>query len=752
MTKLTAEDGRLGRAWIAVGCIVAAVILLGCLPVLAGRAVPVWDACDYFAPLFSLVADHAKSGRLLLWNPWINGGSPDFAEPQVGSTSPVLLLFAIISPNPFAGFIAYWLAVWIFGGVGMMLLCRHLKAPLWGALIVSLGFIASGVYTSNAQHTSWIYSFSFLPWIVWRFDEALLQGSYWGMLQTGVLWGLSAQGGYPGATILDPFFLALWGVGRLWVSREKSSTGNHGGSKRSLLYFVFALLILGFIGLAVMSPAYVSFLQETRGYTFRAGPLDRQFSLSSGVLPPAAFATLASPFLYLLNFPPQLIWPETDISMSNIYMGILVTILALVALCQPSRWRVWLALIAVFFGCCAVGSHLPVRGWIYDLVPPTRYFRMPALFRAYVILIAGVLAAYATRDLDKTWEAASPPRIHWWLLIVSAATAVAAVLAYSATMHTAHRSLGSAPYPFFHLLIAWLSALLIFFLGWRGKLSRKVWLYGLVLLAVFDAGSTLYISTPTIYSLKGKPHWQAMDAQHTSNLSLLSKGWSRQFLPSEDLGADQNDRNVAPKDAGFCNRTPLKNRFFQHYLDDPALSRIALGKQRIWFSDRPAWLSPTDANFSDFSQVSHSLGFPVMVLHTSEEMKAASNPSAAVDRSWIQSARSMSPATVSLIAYLPNALSFSYQADRDGWLLVTDRWANAWTVRINGHPQQVLGGDFIFRAVPVSRGENIVEFRYKPRGYVAWVVLSWSVLALVAILQVWMLATRRFASGGAGKP
>ena len=53
------------------------------------------------------------------------------------------------------------------------------------------------------------------------------------------------------------------------------------------------------------------------------------------------------------------LWRETDISMFEIYMGVLT--LALAALPRLSRW---LFLAAVFFGCWAVGSHLPVRGWL----------------------------------------------------------------------------------------------------------------------------------------------------------------------------------------------------------------------------------------------------------------------------------------------------------------------------------------------------------------------------------------------------
>ena len=39
------------------------------------------------ALLFFLVAEHLYAHRLVLWNPWTSAGAPDFAEPQIGSTS-----------------------------------------------------------------------------------------------------------------------------------------------------------------------------------------------------------------------------------------------------------------------------------------------------------------------------------------------------------------------------------------------------------------------------------------------------------------------------------------------------------------------------------------------------------------------------------------------------------------------------------------------------------------------------------------
>jgi hypothetical protein len=730
------------------------MVLAGCWPLLAGKAVPLWDAGEYFGPLFSLISDHAKAGRLMLWNPWINGGSPDFAEPQLGSSSPVLLAFALLSPNPFHGFIAYWLAVWIFGGIGMMLLCRHLGAPVWGALVVALGFVACGVYTGNAEHTSWICSFSFLPWIVWRFDKGLLERRYWFVVQAAVLWGLSAQGGYPGVTITDPIFLTLWAIGRLWVDRDDHvSTETTGaslnrdvrmsgiGRKRSPLHFILSLIILGIIGIAVMSPAYASFLRENRGFTVRASSLDRQFSLSSGVLPPSAYATLANPYLYLLRLPDhRTIWPETDISMTNIYMGVLFIVLALAALARPSRWRLWLAGLAIFFGCCAVGNHLPVRGWLYDLVPPTRYFRMPSLFRMYVVLTAGALASYAARDLHDDWRVLRG-RTSLVVFAIAGVAGVTAVFAYAVTLHSVQQTMDSASFPLFHLLFTWSAAGLLFLLAWRGVLPRKVMASCLIVLAAFDAGSTLRICNPTMYSIDGVPQWKAMDMLHVASLNLLPKGWDRTFLPPPAVGASINDRNVALKVAGFSNRTPLKNTFFQQYLADQTLNRIAVGSQRIWFSDHPVRISPTDPHFAEFAQASHTLTTPPMVLHSPEEMMGGTPPSSS-DGDWLESARPMVPARAELVAYLPNRLTFRYHADRDGWLLITDRWAAAWSAQVNGRAQPVSGGDFIFRAVPVVGGDNLIDFRYQPPGYLPLVGLSWSVVAFVVIWQVWLLVAQ----------
>ncbi len=382
--------------WWLAGCIVIAVLCLGNFDLLSGKSAPQWDGVDYFGPEFSLVADHIKAGRLLLWDPWVAAGTPDSAEPEFGTTSPIVLAAGLLSPNPQAGFVMYWMFIWALGPIGVLVLCRHLQCPVWGALIAALGFAASGFYTGHAEHTAHIYSVSLLPWILWRFDVGLLRRTYWAAVQAGIIYGVSALGGYPVYTVVTPAFLVLWSVGRLLDTERGRSIG----FRKQVAYAAAAIILVGAIGGAVMAPAYIDFFKDTQGYSDRTGTRPREVALRENIFPAGEVTTLSSPYLSLLDVRYGRFWPWADISMRSIYMGCAVVTLALFGLLGGARWRWWLCLVAVLFLCCATGYQLPLRGWLYDFVPPTRYFRNASSFRTYAILLRRILCAVGARDLD----------------------------------------------------------------------------------------------------------------------------------------------------------------------------------------------------------------------------------------------------------------------------------------------------------------------------------------------------------------
>ena len=76
---------------------------------------------------------------------------------------------------------------------------------------------------------------------------------------------------------------------------------------------------------------------------------------------------------------------------------------------------------------------------------------------------------------------------------------------------------------------------------------------------------------------------------------------------------------------------------------------------------------------------------------------------------------------------------------RPGVLVLTDQWYPGWTVRVDGHPAQMLVVDHALRGVALAAGPHRVEFRYRPR----WPLLGLAVTILAVDLALLLIASGR---------
>jgi hypothetical protein len=739
-----------------------------------GLAVGIWDVDGYFYPYYVLVADYARAGRFVYWNPWANAGLPILGDPTLGIFSPLNFIIGLITGGTSAGFIFYWLLMWWLGGFGMFMLARHLQAPAWGGCVVALGFLFCGAYTGNAEHTPWITSFSFLPLIIWRLDSALALRKLRPACEAGALWGLSALAGYPGLIIITGCFSALWVVGR-WTFPEFSGSECESKSansaiemrQRPALWCVFCSLVLMLlIGVVVLLPAYVAFFVEGAGTHERVGALSRQWLLWKNSLHPGALSTFASPYLTIVKLYDHMsgtnqLWPYTDVSSASIYAGTSIPVLALFALLRRPRhgWRWWLVGLGALSLACALGQALPLRGWLYDWFYPMRFFRNAAIFRFYYLFAVSVLALLATRDLDiairhsvdRTWSrflAAS-------LCVTSAALFV--FVTFTGLPFVTRKIiliLGSV-----HALWVWLGVCCAAFIGWRLPSRSKQWALPVLLLALAgsDAFLTSTLSKQTMINTRPDyvNRWQRLDKEHSAVLDLTHIGLLREEIscypnpPCKYLNLN-NDQLITK--IPVFNSYIHYNDFHRKMVDHPILKRTAVGAERIWFSRDVGQVQPTRSNFEAFVRRTEILGEPPIVVHAPEELLRlgapptevlarptdgnASNDANAGNADQIaQIGRLPAPekVAVDLVKYLPDELVFNVQCPTDGWLLVTDRWARSWRAEVNGKPVLVYGGNFIFRAVQVSQGQNSIRFTYHPFGFPWLVVVSWGVLGAIGI-------------------
>jgi len=291
------------------------------------------------------------------------------------------------------------------------------------------------------------------------------------------------------------------------------------------------------------------------------------------------------------------------------------------------------------------------------------------------------------------------------------------------------------------LVFVWFGIAAISIALYADVLSKTSVASALIVVALVDLMMTLHISKPIMYTEATLPWWHTMNVEENPSLNLTAHGLAREFTAPEMLATYPNNRNLPLKIPILKSYVTLRNRFAEQFAADPTLRQMALGSSRLWFCSEPARSPPNNRSFGEFSERVHELSDPVLVLHSPEQMSALTlrtiqEPKEFSSSVGIKKSGVCSTAAISELLYRPDWLSFKYFAATQGWLLVTDRWAPGWRLIVNGKPEQIFGGDFIFRAVHVQPGKNDIEFRYRPWEFFISLIASWSTLMIVTTLIV----------------
>lgn len=139
------------------------------------------DAVSLYYPFKSLVAEFEKKGQLPLWNPYMFGGYPLFANTQIGLLFPTMIFYLLFSST-----IAWTLQVMsqpLLASLFMYLLLRHFnlgKFPsFFGGIVYGFGGSTILWIQWNTQATTSL----FLPILILLEDKYLISRQFkWGVL------------------------------------------------------------------------------------------------------------------------------------------------------------------------------------------------------------------------------------------------------------------------------------------------------------------------------------------------------------------------------------------------------------------------------------------------------------------------------------------------------------------------------------------------------------------------------------------
>jgi hypothetical protein len=368
------------------------------------------------------------------------------------------------------------------------------------------------------------------------------------------------------------------------------------------------------------------------------------------------------------------------------------------------------------------------------------------MFRVYAMFSLSVLALIATRDLASL-DAMRSRRVRWAMALSAALLALVAVIVFHGILAMV---VDPGPQRQFaarvHLWTVWLGVLATGVTGSLLPTRTRAALVpaGLVLLSLVDAVGAHRLPR-TLWNLDpaAVENWRRIDAGHDSNLDLTAKG-TRRVVAFEDPARQYvTNKNLPSKTAILMGYSPFSNRFHDRWVQQGLLWQAATGEDRFWFAPEVVQVALDDPAFEEFVTRAVSVGAPPLVIHPPAAPAAAaavSSPTA------IRGHPAATRMPVTLKAYRPEQLILEVEAPSDGWVLVTDRWAHGWRATVNGQAVGVTPANFIFRAVPVTKGLNTIDFTYRPYGWPWLVILSWGTATAIggaAAVVGWRNLARR---------
>lgn len=366
---------------------------------------PVLVAKDHLIP-YDLIDQHymfqgfvhraLATGASPWWSPDILGGYPIVADPLTALFYPPNAAMHLLTRGDFLPYyrMEVQLALhFLWAALGAYALARALTGSRMGGLVAGLTFAFGGFFAWHVPHLSPLSSLSWLPWTLFAYWHAVTRRSLFWTALGAASFGMLVLAGHA-LTILQASYL----IGGLAVAVALLTYRNDPSRAGWALGAGLAIGVLG-VGLAAVQllPSL-----ELSGETSRAGLTWAEASGSS--FRPLWLLTAIVP-LYFSPHNPELYWATGDPAETNMYLGILPLVLAVVGVARAGRAERRLiggilALGALFL-ILAFGSHGLIYRIVFEIVPGWDRVRRPGNFIALVTLALGLLAAFGVQSLEE---------------------------------------------------------------------------------------------------------------------------------------------------------------------------------------------------------------------------------------------------------------------------------------------------------------------------------------------------------------
>ncbi|MFZ9386897.1 MAG: YfhO family protein [Chitinophagaceae bacterium] len=336
-------------------------------------------------PINYFISQCVRNGEIPLWFDSWGMGFPLQSSLTWGIYStPQVLFSSLFNYNIYILHAEFMFFVLLSGWSMFYLLKKHFLSDERMAVLLSACYMLSGFMVGSTQWLLYITAAAFVPLLIATLLQLLKKPTTRNAFIFAICYTLMFTSVYSAFNIITTYgilvFLGAW----FWKNRiDRKGSGN--AFRHLLLAGLFTSLLCG----PILYHTVELLSHLDRGDGLSAGSA----FFNSNYLHPRALSSMLLPFSSV-----GMRFPNTEGTMLNTYAGLFVLILlpfAIIRSCSTrNRGNLWLLGAAITSLLFAFGSLTPAREAL-NLLPGFSYFRNPAIFRYFFLLLLILFLAKA---------------------------------------------------------------------------------------------------------------------------------------------------------------------------------------------------------------------------------------------------------------------------------------------------------------------------------------------------------------------
>ncbi|MFA5293551.1 MAG: hypothetical protein WC496_11020 [Phycisphaerae bacterium] len=777
-SKLTIEHPQnQARGYLIAVCALAAVVIimfadvlfnanpriLSCLGGDLAREVIDWRSFGF---------NQLRQGNLALWNPHVFSGIPFFGGFQSALLYPPNFLFMIL---PLALAVNINIVLHIFlAGLFMFLWARHRGLKPQACFFSALLLMFCGPYFMHIYpgHISNLCAMTWVPLVFLSIDGICDKRTLnWAILGVAAV-SMLILAGHPQYVFYTAVASAIY-CGLSLLNQPQ----------RIRVLSLFALMGVG-VGL-IVSVQLLTGMEES-AYTVRGrGGMELELAALFS-FPPENLITLISPN-FLGSLSGNTYWGRAYLWEMSLFFSVTGLVLAVYGqVYAPARHRNFCMTLIIILFILAIGSHTPLFGLLYKIVPGFNKFRGNSKFTfqmmVFAVMLAGIgLHRLITLNNKPSWKwiigiasvaliliiaagtiAGSIPEFGidgWWHDFMKFIQSAAVKFKESYADPASYDNIGVVRFAAFRASSSLLAAAgLLLLLAGLFALKRR-WNYAVYALILLALGELVVFALPLrpTFDLAS----QKMPQRFEEIISALP-GDFRILNTLDDNGAMMDGRfDIWGDDPGVLRRYAEFMAFSQGLDPNMATQYVKFSRKHRFFSLlRLRYIILHENGQPQLVTLSEPVLPRLLLVRDFQVAKDRDSIFRLLDSPEFDPNRTVvleSPpqplpqpsenqGTAKIVDESTDYLTIEADIDSPAILLVTDAYHPNWKVKaLSGSSQskyELLPADYVLRAVPLNKGTHRFRMEYRPKIFTAGMWIS--VVSLTAYLALCLQRLYRF--------